>query len=292
MNTKQVVIVTGSSSGIGEVTALTLARNGYTVIASMRDIDGKNRNKKDQFELIKTKEMLELYVEEMDVTQDRSVQEAVERVLTRFGSIDIVVNNAGLMPAGITEGYSLEQIKKFMETNFYGSTRVNKAVLPTMRKRRQGLLIQVSSLSGGLVFPFYVLYCATKAAVEALAEGYRYELSHLGVDSVIVEPGHTATRLIRSQEDPENRSIVQEYGEIAEMARRVVNQTKDFLESGEAQDPQLVADEIMKLIQMPTGERPLRTIPGTIDLGLPALNISKLEAQRIALEAVGMKELM
>ena len=291
MAVQQVILVTGSSHGFGRLTAETLARQGHTVFASMRDITGRNSVKCAEMQDKAKQENLSLHVIELDVTEDASVEQAVGTVIKQAGRIDVLVNNAGVMFAGITEAYTLKQVRQQMEPNFFGVVRMNRAVLPYMRQQSSGLLVHVTSLAGGLVFPFYGLYCASKAALEALAETYHYELFSLGIDSVIVEPGPFQTSLITSQEDPQDQERVAQYGTVAEVAQQMSGGFAQSVARQELQDPQIVADIVAELVAMPAGKRPLRTIAGAIDFGLSPLNNAKTQAQRVLLDSWGLTKL-
>ncbi len=177
MSTTPVAIVTGTSHGFGELTAVTLARRGHHVFAGMRGISGRNAPAADNLRAVAADDALALAPIELDVTDDASVGAAVDSVLAEAGRIDIVVNNAGVLYIGITEAFTIEQAREQLDVNLLGAARLNRAVLPHMRERRSGLLVHVSSIGGRLTFPFYGLYCASKYALEALAEAYRYELS-------------------------------------------------------------------------------------------------------------------
>ena len=134
----------------------------------------------------------------MDVTNDASVNHAVQQTLDRAGRIDVVINNAGIAAQGITEAYTVEQFQQLLllDVNLLGVARVNRAVLPAMRRQHTGLLIHVSSGIGRIVIPECAAYAASKFALEALADGYRFELAPLGIDSVIVEPGIHRTPIL------------------------------------------------------------------------------------------------
>src|SRR4029077_15497772 len=126
---------------------------------------------------------------ELDVTDDGSVVRAVQAAMDEAGRVDVLVNNAGYGLMGVTEAVTLEQARRIMDTNFFGAVRMNRAVLPHMRKQRSGLLIHISSGAGRVVIPSLGFYCASKWALEALAEEYRYELAGQAIDSVIIQPG-------------------------------------------------------------------------------------------------------
>src|SRR5262249_35003129 len=129
-----------------------------------------------------------IVVVELDVSNDTSVDHAVEQVLVDAGRIDVLINNAGIASAGITEAFTADQAKMVFNTNIVGLLRTNRAVLPTMRARRNGLIINIGSILGRLTFPFFGIYGASKFAIEALTDSLRYEVSQLGIDVVLVQP--------------------------------------------------------------------------------------------------------
>jgi NAD(P)-dependent dehydrogenase (short-subunit alcohol dehydrogenase family) len=189
MDSKQVVLITGSSTGFGRLIAETLARRGHTVFATMRDIQGRNATNATEIRALAEKESLPLHVLELDVTNDASVDQAVRKSIEQAGRVDVAINNAGYGLIGLAEAVTTEQARQIMDTNFFGSVRVNRAVLPYMRRQRSGLLLHVSSGAGRLVIPTFSFYCASKFAMESLAEAYHYELAQQGIESSIVEPG-------------------------------------------------------------------------------------------------------
>ena len=199
------VLITGSSSGFGYLTTLTLARKGYKVWATMRDSYGKNSEKRKEFEALAKDENLDIIVAELDVTSEVSVRELTTRVIQEDRSLDVLVNNAGVMYVGITEAYSLEQVQEQFDTNFFGVVRTTKAFLPLIKKSSDGTIINISSLAGRLVFPYFGVYCASKFALEAYTESLRYELKPLNVDVSIVEPGPFPTSLLNSLHKEEDR---------------------------------------------------------------------------------------
>jgi NAD(P)-dependent dehydrogenase (short-subunit alcohol dehydrogenase family) len=189
MNSRQVVLITGSSTGFGRLFAVTLARNGHTVFATMRDPGGRNAKNASEIRALAEKDALPIHVLELDVTDDASVERAVNAAIAKAGRIDVAINNAGYYLSGLEEAVTTEQAQRLMDTNFIGPVRVNRAVLPHMRRQRSGVLIHVSSGAGRVVLPSVGFYCASKFALEALAEAYSYELAAQGIESVIVEPG-------------------------------------------------------------------------------------------------------
>lgn len=289
MSSQQVILVTGSKSGFGRRIVETLARQGHMVFASLREVDGRNASYAKELRDFAQHEHLALSILDLDVTDEISVKHAVQAVIDQVGHIDVVVNNAGVAYNGITEGYTLDQIRTLMEVNFFGPVQVDRVVLPYMRHQRNGLLIHMSSTLGGLVFPFSTLYAASKRALEAIAEGYHYELAPLGIESVIVEPALFATELNMSQQAPYDQERLTGYGAINDIADQILNATEAANNAPDAQNPQLVADVVADIIAHPRGTRPLRTIPG-IDYGLASLNAAHAQVQQNILGAWGLTE--
>jgi NAD(P)-dependent dehydrogenase (short-subunit alcohol dehydrogenase family) len=287
MADNNVILVTGASTGFGRLTSVTLARRGYTVFASMRDVAGRNRAHSADLEDFARKENLQLRVVELDVTSDSSVEQAAERVVRDAGKIDTVVNNAGVFYGGLLESFTVDQAKQIFETNFFGPLRVNRAVLPYMRQRRSGLLMHISSIVGRLVVPAMAVYCATKFALEAMAETLRYEVSQLGIDSIIVEPGEYPTAIFANAAQGTDQSRVADYGSVAEVPRKLF----DFLASNK-NDLQEVADRIVELIEMPVGSRPVRSLVGSFAQQCQPLNDVTLQFQTNAMQAFGLSDLM
>ena len=286
----KVVLITGSSSGFGRLIATTLARQGHCVYAAMRDPNMRNKSIATELMDLSANEELLLHTIEIDVTNNASIEAAVAHIVGEQGRIDVLVNNAGVMNVGITEGYTSEQVKQQMEVNFFGPVNLDRAVIPHMRKQQSGLLIHVSSLAGRLVFPYFGIYCASKFALEAVAESYRYELSDQGIDSVIVEPGPFGTSLIAKSPKPEDIERLADYGDAAEVPNKMLASFEEFYKSDDAVDPQVVADDIANLIVMPRKERPLRTVSG-LDYGVRDLNVAVEPIQHTLLETLGMSSM-
>lgn len=264
-------VVTGCSSGFGYLTALTMARQGYKVWATMRDPDGRNKNKKHELEHIVSEENLQISVADLDVTSDGSFKQLRENVIQEDGKLDLLVNNAGFALLGISEAYSLDQVKAQFDTNFYGVVRATQAFLPLLRESTDGLIVNISSLAGRIVFPYFGFYCASKFALEAYSESLRYELKPLGVDVCLIEPGPYPTNpnITRIKED--HQEVVKSYGNLAGTPEAMLKAFEDFFNSDTAPDPQELPETILKLISTSRGERPLRSVIG-IDYGVTELN--------------------
>src|SRR5680860_546611 len=205
MKTKntQNVLITGCSTGIGFAIAETLARNGYHVYATMR-----NPQKAPELAKLAKKENLPLKVLTMDVDDEASVKSAVNEVLSNSGQIDILVNNAGIAIVGSVEELPFDVFQATMQTNYFGTLRCIQAVLPAMRKRNNGHIINITSVSGKLYGPCFGSYTASKAAVEALSESLAGEAGRFGIRISVVEPGVIDTPIITKLGD---RKVQSEY---------------------------------------------------------------------------------
>jgi NAD(P)-dependent dehydrogenase (short-subunit alcohol dehydrogenase family) len=273
------VIITGSSSGFGLKAAKDFADKGDKVFATMRKTDGKNAEKKRELEAHSTN----IKVVDMDVTSDTSVKSAMDSIFAEAGSIDILINNAGVAYLGITEAFSVEQAHQQMNTNYYGVIRTIQAVLPSMRKAGNGLIINTSSLVGRISPPFFGTYTATKHALEGYLQALRYEVSPFGVDVVMVEPGPFGTGLLGSGQAPALTDVLESYGELANVPTVMGEGFAEMLQSADAPDPQWVVDAYLKLADLPTGKRPTRTVVG-ITWGVDKMNELTQDIQDNVLE--------
>src|SRR5512143_1519952 len=206
--TSKTILITGASSGFGHDTAETLARAGHSVFASMREVNGKHR---DQANALRKQGIV---VVELDVSNDASVDAAVKEVLARAGRIDVLVNNAGIAAAGVTEAFTADQAKAVLNTNVVGVLRATRAVLPAMRRQGDGLIVNVGSVLGRVTFPFFGIYGASKFAVEALTDSLRYEVSQLGIDVTLVQPSAYPTPMYASVQQPADANRAAAYGPV------------------------------------------------------------------------------
>jgi short-subunit dehydrogenase len=182
---KAVAVVTGSSSGIGLETSLTLARNGFHTYATMRKLEEGSRQITD----IAKNENLPLQVIQLDVNNEKSVMDAINIIVKENGRIDALINNAGYALVGALEETSMEEIKAQFETNFFGAIRAMQAVIPIMRKQRSGKILTITSMGGRVAIPLDPIYHGTKFALEGLSESIQYELEPFGIRVILIEPG-------------------------------------------------------------------------------------------------------
>ena len=284
---QQVVLITGTSSGFGRLIAETLARKNYQVFATMRNVNGRNAAAARDFQEFAERESLSLQTLELDVTDDASVESAVSEVVVKCGRIDVLVNNAGHGIMDLAETVPLAQAQRQFDTNFFGVLRMNRAVLPAMKRQVSGLLLHVSSGAGRLAIPGMGLYCASKFAMEALAEVYRYELASQGIDSVILEPGAYATPIMGKLERGEDPARKSGYGEMAQLPENL----KAKIGSSRA-NPQEIADAVLQIIETPAGQRQLRYRIGPGGPGVQRINALTDEVQAQLINAFGITDLV
>ena len=286
------VVITGSSSGFGYLTTLTLARKGYKIWATMRNISSKNAAKKEELLTTAKKENLNISVIELDVTKDDSVTKAIQTIVKEDGKIDHLVNNAGYMFVGITEAYSIAQAKDQFETNFFGILRMVKAVAPHMRKQKEGLIVNVTSIAGRLTFPYFGIYCASKHAVEAYSQALRYELAPCGIEVSLVEPGPFGTNLLYSGPKEADQAVFDDYADQKNEPAGLLKYFDGFFKSQDAPDPQLVADDIAMLVEAQRGKRQERVVSG-IGFGAEDYNekVSPIQ-QSVVKDALHLSHLM
>ncbi len=259
--TKSVVLITGASSGFGRLTAEALARAGHTVYASMRNTATRNAAVVEQMQAFSHEHGTDLRTVEMDVQAQASVDEAVAHVIAQAGRIDAVIHNAGHMMFGPAEAFTPEQYAQLYDVNVLSTQRVNRAVLPHLRGRRDGLLVWVSSSSvAGGTPPYLAPYFGAKAAMDAIAVQYARELSRWGIETSIVVPGAftRGTNHFAHSGQPEDavRGAEYEAGPYAGFGERVQKAFAEIVP--EDADAALVADAIVDIVGAPRGTRPFR----------------------------------
>ena len=253
----KVALVTGSSTGIGFETCLALARNGFDTCATMRD-----KTKSKILEKIARSENLQIKVFEMDVDNDNSVCDTIEKIAIECGKINVLVNNAGYGLFGALEDFSMDEIKNQFDTNVFGVIRVIREVTPIMRQQKNGIIINISSLSGLAGIPTQSVYCATKFAVEGLSEALSFELEPFGIKLILIEPGVINTEFVKDLVVPANKYGIDKGGELVSPSynneKRIPlstysNTVDKFLSyyysaMSHAPHPHVVADEIVRAI--------------------------------------------
>lgn len=254
------ILITGTSTGLGFLTAHTLVKEGHHVFASMREAEGRNAERAAALQASVAGATGKLHILSIDVTNDQSVETGVAQAIEQAGFLDVVINNAGIGGGGHCEAFTPEQFQQVFEVNVFGVQRVMRAVLPHMRARKQGLCIQISSGVGRFVAPYMGPYSPSKFALESLSEGYAYELHGTGVEVSIVEPGPYQTEFISNMLAAEDSERVASYGELADAPTQAWAGMRALFESGNAPSAQLIGDAIAKLIATPAGEKPLRVV--------------------------------
>jgi NAD(P)-dependent dehydrogenase (short-subunit alcohol dehydrogenase family) len=279
------ILVTGASSGFGRLTAEMLSKSGHKVFAGFRSAEGARKQIADE---LKAKNIEILKV---DVTDQASVDKAIVQLLEKSGNkLDVVVNNAGMASAGLSEAFTAEQVRDLFEVNVFGVQRVLRATLPVLRAKRAGLVINVGSILGRVTLPFFGLYGASKYAIEAMTDSYRYELSQLGVDVVLVQPSAYPTNMYAAAQKPANGGLVKSYGATGEVPGKILRTFMTLFQGENAPNPQDVATAIDKIVAMPAGSRPDRVIVG-LPFGSDAVNTAVAPIQRGVIESLGLGDL-
>jgi NAD(P)-dependent dehydrogenase (short-subunit alcohol dehydrogenase family) len=291
----QVVLVTGAGSGIGRAVATALARAGHTVYASMRDIAGRNRERAADMDALANRESLHLRCIELDVSSEASCRAAVDQVLLACGRIDVVVNNAGMLMAGLTEAFTPAQVARVIDTNALSWLRVNRAVLPAMRRQGRGTLVYIGSTTSRIHEPFIGPYIASKAAGDALAEVMGLEASPFGIDSVIVTPGAftTGTEHFAHAEGPVDTAVLAQYGALSARAAGLAAKLDAVDAShGGTLGVEAVGAAVCRVLALPQGERPPRITVDAQQKGIEELDALHQAKQRAFFERMGLDDLL
>lgn len=257
----KVVLISGASSGFGALSARALADAGHTVYAGIRDVAGRNASAAQEARHYADAHSVALRTVELDVSIQASVDAAVRQITAEAGQVDVVVHNAGHMVLGPTESFTVEQLAEMYDTNVLSTQRINRAVLPQMRKRRDGLLLWIGSTStfGGTP-PYLGPYFAAKAGEDQLAKSYAVELSRFGIDSVIILPGSftSGTNHFAHAMQPDDAATAHAYDELYEGLMEQVQQGLAKLAPPDANISE-VAQAIVKIVDTAKGQRPFRT---------------------------------
>jgi NAD(P)-dependent dehydrogenase (short-subunit alcohol dehydrogenase family) len=260
---KNVILITGTSSGFGRLMANALADAGYIVYASMRDLRGRNAGVGRDIADYANKHRVDLRTIDLDVQSDGSVGIAIEKIMAEHRRLDVLIHNAGHMVYGPSEAFTPEQLAELYDVNVLGAQRVNRAALPHMRAARRGLVIWIgSSSAAGGVPPLLGPYFAAKAGLDALAVCYARELAPLGIETSIVVPGAftRGTNHFAHAGAPRDAARASQYqaslpGHFADSMKAALAATVP-----EDADPSAVAAAVVDIVGAPFGERPFRVV--------------------------------
>ena len=258
---KQVIVVTGASSGFGEMTAYVLADAGHTVYAAMRGTDGHNAKEVEAARAYSGRSNVDLRSVEIDVVDDASVAAGIDTIRRDAGRLDVTVHNAGHMSFGPMEAFTAEQLAQIYDVNILSTQRMMRAALPWMRKQGRGLIVWVSSSSArGGTSPFLSPYFAAKAGMDSPAVSYAAELTRWGIETSIMVPGAFTggTNHFAHAGAPDDEAVSDAYlkGAYADVPDKSLNDLK-MLEPDDA-DPSAVARGIVDTVNAPFGKRPFR----------------------------------
>ncbi|MDH1232266.1 SDR family oxidoreductase [Stenotrophomonas sp. GD03930] len=289
------ILITGASSGFGLMTAKALALAGHVVYASMRETRGRNATRVADIAQWADVHHADLRSVELDVQSDASSQAAVEHVLAEAGALDVIVHNAGHMVFGPAEAFTPEQLMQQYDVNVLGTQRVNRAALPHLRRRGNGLLVWIgSSSTRGGTPPFLAPYFAAKAAMDALAVSYSTELSRWGIETTIMVPGAftKGTNHFLHSGTPADSAIVADYenGPYAGVADQALKGLAG-LEPADA-DPEEVARQIVQVVGLPHGHRPFRVHVDPSQDGAEVVNAVADRMRREMYASIGLADLL
>lgn len=260
MSDSKIIIVTGASSGFGAMTVRALADAGHLVYGGIRDTAGRNATAVTDADTYAAERGVDLRTVEMDVSDQDSVDAAIGQIQNAHDRIDVVVHNAGHMVTGPTEAFTPDQLAAVYDTNVLSTQRVNRAVLPAMRSRGDGLLVWVgSSSTRGGTPPYLAPYFAAKAAEDAIAVSYAAELARFGIDTTIVVPGSftTGTNHFANSGRPSDTVVAEAYEvRYAGLMDQVAGKLAELAPADA--DPTEVARRIVEVVDTPKGSRPFR----------------------------------
>jgi NAD(P)-dependent dehydrogenase (short-subunit alcohol dehydrogenase family) len=295
MSMKNVVLITGASSGFGALTARALARAGHTVYAGMRQTTGRNAPQVKDVEEYATAQGVDLHAIELDVLLQESADGAIKTIISEDGRLDTVIHNAGHMVFGPAEAFTPEQLAQLYDINVLSTQRVNRAVLPHFRAQGKGLVVWVySSSTRGGTPPYLAPYFAAKAAMDALAVSYASELARWGIETSIIVPGAftSGTNHFKNAGSPNDKPRAVEYDSGPHHG------FADLIQKGLAAttppdaDVAAVADAIVKVIDMPFGKRPFRTHVDPAQDGCEVVNALADHVRAELLRRIGLGDLL
>jgi NAD(P)-dependent dehydrogenase (short-subunit alcohol dehydrogenase family) len=292
---KDVIVITGASSGFGALAARALARAGHTVYASMRETQGRNAPQVKEVERYAAEHGVDLRALELDVLSQTSCDAAIQQIIAENGRLDVVVHNAGHMAFGPAEAFTPEQLAALYDVNVLSTQRVNRAALPQLRKQGEGLVVWVSSSSAaGGTPPYLAPYFAAKAGMDALAVVYARELTRWGIETAIIVPGAFTggTNHFAHAGSPADTARAAEYdaGPYAGLADQV-RQGFAAIVPPDA-DASAVADAIVKVVDAPFGKRPFRVHVDPAEDGAEVVNAVLDRVRAELLRRIGLGDLL
>jgi NAD(P)-dependent dehydrogenase (short-subunit alcohol dehydrogenase family) len=292
---KNVIVITGASSGFGALAARALARAGHTVYASMRETTGRNAPQVKEVEQYATEHGVDLRAIELDVSSQKSCDVAIQEIISKHGRLDVLIHNAGHMVFGPAEAFTPEQLAELYDVNVLSTQRVNRAALPQLRKQRRGLVIWVSSSSvAGGTPPYLAPYFAAKAGMDALAVVYARELTRWGIETSIIVPGAFTggTNHFAHAGSPADKARVAEYeaGPYAGFADQVLKGFASIVPPDA--DVSAVADAIVKVVDAPFGKRPFRVHIDPTQDGAEVVNAVSDRVRAELLRRIGLGDLL
>jgi NAD(P)-dependent dehydrogenase (short-subunit alcohol dehydrogenase family) len=292
---KQVIVITGASSGFGGLAARALTQAGHIVYATVRETTGRNAAQAAEVERYAAEHRVDLRTVELDVGSSYSVETGIAKVIADTGRLDVVIHNAGHMSFGTAEAFTPEQFAELFDVNVLSTQRVNRAALPQLRKQGRGLVVWVSSSSArGGTPPYLSPYFAAKAAMDSLAVSYAAELARWGVETSIVVPGAftQGTNHFAHSGSPADKVRAAEYddGPYSGMSEQSLGGLAS-LEPADA-DVGAVAEAIVRLVDLPFGKRPFRTHIDPSQDGAEIVNGVADRVRAELLRRIGLEDLL
>ena len=289
-----IVLITGAATDIGNLTAHALARAGHTVYASMRGLEGRNASRAEQLLAEGQDQGLDLRVVELDVTSQESAYQALDTIVRDAGRLDVVVHNAGHLYVGYVEAFTAEDIAHLFDINLLGAQRVNRAALPHMRGRGTGTLLYVGSTTSVCVPPFLGPYLASKFAFDALAMTTSYEVSQFGIETTIVLPGPFThgTEHFPNAGHASDQGVTAAYSALDPLVARNEEATNGLFDPAVDADPAAVAAEITRILSLPTGKKPFRSVVDFTESGVEDVVAVTEKSRRDFVTRLGFGELL
>jgi NAD(P)-dependent dehydrogenase (short-subunit alcohol dehydrogenase family) len=292
---KNVIVITGASSGFGALTARALAKAGHTVYASMRDTAGRNALQVKAAKEYSSENNVDLRTIELDVMSEESVKAAIQKIIADNGRLDVVIHNAGHMVFGPAEAFTPEQLAELYDINVLSTQRVNRVALPQLRKQKQGLVMWISSSSSaGGTPPYLAPYFAAKAGMDAMAVIYARELTRWGIETSIVVPGAFTggTNHFAHSGRPADKARVAEYeaGPYKGFADDVMTGFASIVPADA--DASAVAEAIVKIVDTPFGRRPFRVHIDPTEDGAEVVNMVSDRVRAELLRRIGLADVL